>query len=124
MNQSCDNTSPSFSAFTSAEDGEREFQIASKLEEERNRGAERRSIGSQPSEITVLERRVLAHQRILQALIRHLADDNSEILTRLKARFGPSHNLGEHEQDFVSTDHYCDYFIQSIEKEIEQSKLR
>lgn len=75
-----------------------------------------------PSEVTELERRVLAHERILQALIGHLADDDPEILVQLKARFGSGHNLGEYEQSYVSTDHYGDHFIRSIEGEVERRK--
>jgi hypothetical protein len=67
-----------------------------------------------PSEVTELERRVLAHERILQALIRHIADDQPEILEKLKARFGSGPNLGEYEQNFVSTEHSGDHFIRSI----------
>ncbi|WDF72504.1 hypothetical protein [Novosphingobium sp. KACC 22771] len=113
---------PTFSAFISSANERRECPTDSDLAEERNMGAERQDVGSQPSEITVLERRVLAHERILQALIEHLAGDNSEIMVRLKARFGQSHNLGEHEQDFVSTDHLGDRFIRSIEERIDIAK--
>lgn len=71
-----------------------------------------------PSEVTVLERRVLAHERILQALISRLAEDDPNILVELKAHFGSGHDLGEYEQDYVSTDHYGDHFIRSVEREV------
>ena len=67
---------------------------------------------------TELERRVLAHERILQALIGHLADDDADILTQLKARFGSGHDLGQYEQNYVSTDDFGDQFIRSIELEV------
>ncbi|NOW46481.1 hypothetical protein FHW96_002641 [Novosphingobium sp. SG751A] len=124
MTTSQDKTSRSFSAFTSAEDDARAYQLSSEQEEERNRGAERKELGAQPSEITMLERRVLAQERILRALIGHLADDNPDILARLSTRFGQGHNLGEHEQDFVFTDHYGEQFIRLIEKEIEDQRRR
>lgn len=75
---------------------------------------------AKPSELTVLERRVLAHERILQALIGHLAYDDPEILERLKLRFGAGYNLGEYEQDYVSTEHYGEHFIGIIEKEVKR----
>lgn len=77
---------------------------------------------AKPSEVTVLERRVLAYERILLALIGHLAEDDSEILTQLKTRFGSGHDLGEYEQDFVSTDQYGEHFIRSIEAEVQRRK--
>lgn len=72
-------------------------------------------VGRQPIERTELERRVLAHERILQALISHIAEEQPEILARLKATFGNGHNLGEYEQDYTSTEHYGDQFIRKIE---------
>ena len=73
-------------------------------------------------ENTHLERRVLAHERILQALISHIAETQPEILTRLKASFGASHNLGEFEHDHTSTEQYGDQFIRSIEELVTESK--
>lgn len=84
------------------------------------RSAERGGRAAEPSELTELERRVLAHERILQALIGHLANDDGEILLQLKLRFGSGHNLGEYEQDFVSTEHFGDHFIRRIEGEVTQ----
>lgn len=71
-----------------------------------------------PDEFTTVERRVLAHERILQALVGHLADDDPEILVQLKLRFGNGHNLGQYEQDYVSTYHYGDHFIRAVELEV------
>jgi hypothetical protein len=68
-----------------------------------------------PIERTELERRVLAHERILQALIAHIAEVQPEILARLKLTFGTGHNWGEYEQDYTSTEHYGDRFIRNIE---------
>lgn len=77
-----------------------------------------------PNEVTEVERRLLAHERILQALIGHLAEDDPDILVQLKARFGSGHNLGQYEQNYVSTDEYGDHFIRSIEQEVERRKRR
>ncbi|HSM53287.1 MAG TPA: hypothetical protein VK839_03820 [Erythrobacter sp.] len=70
------------------------------------------------AEATDLERRVLAHARILQTLIRFLAEDKPEILERLQLAFGAGHNLGEYEQDYSSTEQYGDIFVKVIEQEI------
>jgi hypothetical protein len=74
-----------------------------------------------PVEDTDLERRVLAHERILQALIRHMAEEEPDFLARLERTFGSGHNLGEFEQDYTSTGHYEDHFIKSIEAAIERN---
>jgi hypothetical protein len=66
-------------------------------------------------ETTHLERRVLAHERILQSLISHLAEADQELLSRLKHAFGTGHNLGDYEQDYTSTEHYGDHFIRAVE---------
>ncbi|MFK4875003.1 hypothetical protein [Novosphingobium sp. ZW T3_23] len=71
-----------------------------------------------PREVTTLERRVLAHERILQALISDLAEDDPAIFKRLNSRFGAGHDLGTHEQDYVTTDHYCEHFLHCIEQQI------
>ena len=44
--------------------------------------------------------------------------EDADILVQLKASFGRGHDLGEYEQDYVSTDHYGDYFIRSVERAI------
>lgn len=71
-------------------------------------------------EDTDLERRVLAHARILQTLIRFLAEERPEILSRLRTAFGSGHNLGEYEQDFSTTEQYGDMFIRLVEREVSQ----
>jgi hypothetical protein len=75
-------------------------------------------------EDTDLERRVLAHARILQTLIRFLAEEQPEILSRLRTAFGSGHNLGEYEQNFSSTEQYGDMFIRLVEKEVSQHRQR
>lgn len=77
-----------------------------------------------PREVTTLERRVLAHERILQALISHLAEDDPIIFEQLNARFGTGHDLGTYEQDYVTTNHYCERFLQGIEQQIARRHLR
>lgn len=69
-------------------------------------------------ENTDLERRVLAHERILQALIRHMAEGEPDFLARLSRTFGRGHTLGQDEQDHVSTKQYGEQFIEAIERSI------
>lgn len=70
------------------------------------------------AEETELERRVLAHERILCTLIRFLAEETPGILDRLKLAFRTGHNIGEYEQDFSSTEQFGDFFMRSVEKEL------
>jgi len=76
---------------------------------------EQRNVSAMNIENTDLERRVLAHERILRALIRHIAEEQPDILMRLKQTFSLGHVLGEDEQDYVSTQQYGDQFIRAIE---------
>lgn len=69
-------------------------------------------------ENTDLERRVLAHERILQALILELASDDRRIFDRMRSTFARGHDLGEHELDFTSTNQYAEQFISCIEEGI------
>lgn len=69
-------------------------------------------------ECSELDRRVLAHARILQTLIRYLAEDRPEILTRLTGVFGIGHNIGADEQDNLSTEQCGESFIRAIEVQI------
>ena len=116
--------SPSFSAFSSAREEAEQHPDDPRLPERSQENSGHGGANARPSEITELERRVLAHERMLQALIGHLANDDPEIVVQLKARFGSGHDLGEYEQDFVSTEHYADHFIRSIELEINRRKRR
>lgn len=105
----------SFTAFSSAaQEAAWHQQKAESPQLERGQGG----ANALPNETTTLERRVLAHERILQALIVRLAEDDPDILEQLKISFGSGHDLGAYEQDFVSTDHYGAHFIRSIERKI------
>jgi len=50
-------------------------------------------------ENTDLERRVLAHEQILQVLIAHMAEAEPNFLDRLQQIFAKHHTLGANEQD-------------------------
>jgi hypothetical protein len=72
-----------------------------------------------PIEATDLERRVLAHEWILQVLIAHMAEAEPKFLNRLKAIFTKHHAPSESEQDFSGTAQYAEQFIRNIEKLME-----
>ena len=65
-------------------------------------------------ENTDLERRVLAHEQILQVLIAHMAEAEPKFLDRLKEVFTPHHILGANEQDYTDTAAYAVQFIQQV----------
>lgn len=65
-------------------------------------------------EETDLERRVLAHERILQTLIAHLAETEPAFLERLHQSFVESMRMVSHEQDYTDTDDYAEEFIRTV----------
>ena len=114
----------SFSAFSSASEEAAQSPGASDATEIAPSNDGEHGANAKPSEVTTLERRVLAHERILQALISHLADDDPIIFDQLNSRFGVGHDLGAYEQDYVTTGHYCEHFIKSIEQQIAKRHAR
>jgi hypothetical protein len=65
-------------------------------------------------ENTDLERRVLAHEQILQVLIAHMAEAEPKFLDRLQQIFTKHHTLGADEQDYTGTAAYAEQFIQQV----------
>ena len=65
-------------------------------------------------ENTDLERRVLAHEQILQVLIAHMAEAEPKFLDRLQQIFTKHHTLGADEQDYTDTAAYAEQFIQHV----------
>lgn len=65
-------------------------------------------------ENTDLERRVLAHERILQVLIAHMTEEEPQFLERLQARFAKNHDLGDGGHDYVDTEQHAKYFIDRV----------
>lgn len=63
-----------------------------------------------PVENTDLERRVLAHEQILQALIAQLAEREPGFLDRMLNRFAGARR-GAHEHDYVETADYAETFL-------------
>jgi hypothetical protein len=65
-------------------------------------------------ENTDLERRVLAHEQILQVLIAHMAEAEPKFLDRLEQIFTQQHTLGANEQNYTDTAAYAEQFIQQV----------
>lgn len=66
------------------------------------------------AEDTDLERRVLAHERILQALIAHMAETEPKFLERLNEKFSEPMRMVRNEQDYTDTDAYAEEFIRAV----------
>lgn len=66
-----------------------------------------------PVENTDLERRVLAHEQILQALMAQLAEGKPGFLDRMRERFASSRR-GAHEHDYVETADYAEAFLHEV----------
>ena len=64
-------------------------------------------------ENTDLERRVLAHEQILQVLIAHMAEAEPKFLDRLQQIFTKHHTLGD-EQDYTGTAAFAEQFIRHV----------
>ncbi len=61
-------------------------------------------------ENTDLERRVLAHEQILQVPIAHMAEAEPKFLDRLQQIFTKHHTFGADEQDYTGTAAYAEQF--------------
>ena len=66
------------------------------------------------AETTDLERRVLAHERILQALIAYMARTEPRFVDHLRERFVEPMRLTRHEHDHRETDDYAEEFIRAV----------
>jgi hypothetical protein len=75
-------------------------------------------------ENTDLERRVLAHERILQVLIAHIAEADPSVLSRLEGVFKEQHVLGAHEQDYTDTAGYAEQFLHEVARLGRQARGR
>ncbi|MDG4650522.1 hypothetical protein P6F26_18920 [Roseibacterium sp. SDUM158017] len=67
-----------------------------------------------PAEATELERRVLAHERILQALIAYMARTEPRFIDHLRERFVEPMRMTKHEHDYRETDDYAEEFIRAV----------
>jgi hypothetical protein len=63
---------------------------------------------------TDLERRVLAHERVLQALIAYMARTEPRFIDHLRERFVEPMSMARHEHDHRETDDYAEDFIRAV----------
>jgi hypothetical protein len=67
-----------------------------------------------PSETTELERRVLAHELILQTLIAHMAETEPKFIARLTDTFCVPQQMTRCEHDYTDTASYAEQFIRTV----------
>lgn len=65
-------------------------------------------------ENTDLERRVLAHEWILQILIAHMSEAEPKFLDRLQKTFVENLHPGSSEHDYTNTLEYAQQFIDQV----------
>ncbi|SHJ80060.1 hypothetical protein SAMN04488012_1227 [Palleronia salina] len=65
-------------------------------------------------ETTDLERRVLAHERILQALIAYMARTEPRFVVHLRERFVEPVSMARREHDYRETADYAEEFIRAV----------
>lgn len=63
---------------------------------------------------TDLERRVLAHERILQSLIAYMSRTEPRFLDHLKKRFIDTMVVAQHEHNYRDVDDYAEEFIRAV----------
>ncbi|WJS05848.1 hypothetical protein [Roseibium aggregatum] len=63
---------------------------------------------------TDLERRVLAHERILQSLIAYMSHSEPRFVEHLKTRFVDTMLMARREQDYRDVDDYAEEFIRAV----------
>lgn len=73
-----------------------------------------RTTGAASPETTELERRVLAHERVLQSLIAYMARTEPRFIDHLRERFVEPMSMARHEHDHRETDDYAEEFIRAV----------
>ncbi|WP_232830442.1 hypothetical protein [Oceanicella sp. SM1341] len=66
------------------------------------------------AERTELERRVLAHERVLQALIAYMSRTEPRFVDHLRERFVEPMRMARHEHDYRGADDYAEEFIRAV----------
>lgn len=72
------------------------------------------TLSKSPSETTDLERRVLAHERVLQALIAYMSRTEPRFVDHLRVRFVEPMSVAVREHDYRDTNDYAEEFIRAI----------
>jgi uncharacterized damage-inducible protein DinB len=74
--------------------------------------------GQKADETTTLERRVLAHERILKSLIAHMTETDHRFLDRLRETY--CIKIKYREQDYTDTEDFAEEFVHAIEESVQQ----
>lgn len=74
----------------------------------------KRAMTTVSPETTDLERRVLAHERVLQALIAFMARTEPQFIDHLRERFVEPMSMARHEHDHRETDDYAEQFVRAV----------
>lgn len=72
------------------------------------------SLSKTKPEVTDLERRVLAHERVLQSLIAFMARTEPRFIDHLRIRFVDPMSTARREHDHRETDDYAEEFIRAV----------
>lgn len=72
------------------------------------------TLSKQSPETTDLERRVLAHERILQALIAYMSRTEPRFVSHLREQFVEPMTVVRHEHDYRGSDDYAEEFIRAV----------
>jgi hypothetical protein len=71
---------------------------------------------SNSPETTELERRVLAHERILQSLIAYMSKTEPRFVDHLRERFVEPMAMARREHDYRDVDDYAEEFVRAVMK--------
>lgn len=71
-------------------------------------------MNTRSSDTTDLERRVLAHERVLQALIAYMARTEPRFIDHLRERFVEPMTMEKREHDYRNSDDYAEEFIRAV----------
>ncbi len=71
-------------------------------------------MNTRSSDTTDLERRVLAHERVLQALIAYMARTEPRFIDHLRERFVEPMTMETREHDYRNSDDYAEEFIRAV----------
>jgi len=73
-----------------------------------------RAVPPRSPETTDIERRVLAHERILQSLIAYMSQTEPRFVEHLRKRFVDPMTMIRHEHDYRDVDDYAEEFIRAV----------
>ena len=79
-------------------------------------------MGNDLFDVEDLERRVIAHARILQSLIVHIAKDQPHFISHFENCFVETMKMSQHEQDHHEIEDYTEEFIRKVRSTLQKSQ--